>query len=174
MLLVATGFDVNIERLDKDDTICDDDKTSPSEDLEALAASLFGESVSVAAECEVICESTELVDDEEDHILTICDDNLCSTVELPSMSEPTIDDNGLVAAECEVICERIEEDEVVCDDQKTPAEELAVQSNEEDLSPAPVSLVCNWRNCDWPGSFDDLVDHIREIHVELQVRITRA
>ncbi|RWS06845.1 zinc finger protein aebp2-like protein [Dinothrombium tinctorium] len=30
------------------------------------------------------------------------------------------------------------------------------------------TMVCKWTNCDWPGSYDDLVDHIREIHVELQ------
>ncbi|CAG2112270.1 unnamed protein product [Medioppia subpectinata] len=27
---------------------------------------------------------------------------------------------------------------------------------------------CKWTHCDWPGAYDDLVDHIREIHVELQ------
>ncbi|XP_054159344.1 zinc finger protein AEBP2-like [Oppia nitens] len=31
-----------------------------------------------------------------------------------------------------------------------------------------VSFVCKWTHCDWPGSYDDLVDHIREIHVQLQ------
>lgn len=30
------------------------------------------------------------------------------------------------------------------------------------------SIICKWTNCDWPGHSDDLVDHIREIHVDLQ------
>ena len=30
------------------------------------------------------------------------------------------------------------------------------------------SIICKWVNCDWPGHCDDLVDHIREIHVDLQ------
>jgi hypothetical protein len=30
------------------------------------------------------------------------------------------------------------------------------------------SYCCKWTHCDWPGNYDDLVDHIREIHVELQ------
>ncbi len=30
------------------------------------------------------------------------------------------------------------------------------------------SYFCKWTHCDWPGNYDDLVDHIREIHVELQ------
>lgn len=30
------------------------------------------------------------------------------------------------------------------------------------------SIICKWMNCDWPGHSDDLVDHIREIHVDLQ------
>jgi len=30
------------------------------------------------------------------------------------------------------------------------------------------SIICKWMNCDWPGHCDDLVDHIREIHVDLQ------
>lgn len=30
------------------------------------------------------------------------------------------------------------------------------------------SIICKWVNCDWPGHSDDLVDHIREIHVDLQ------
>ena len=31
-----------------------------------------------------------------------------------------------------------------------------------------TSIICKWTNCDWPGHSDDLVDHIREIHVDLQ------
>lgn len=27
---------------------------------------------------------------------------------------------------------------------------------------------CQWLDCDWPGSYEDLADHVREIHVELQ------
>lgn len=36
------------------------------------------------------------------------------------------------------------------------------------LAPPAASSVCKWTDCDWPGADDDLVDHIREIHVELQ------
>lgn len=49
-------------------------------------------------------------------------------------------------------------EEILSDQQPTPCPEPI----------EPVSLVCKWLNCDWPGTYDDLVDHIREIHVELQ------
>lgn len=49
-------------------------------------------------------------------------------------------------------------EELLSDQQPTPCPEPV----------EPVSLVCKWLNCDWPGTYDDLVDHIREIHVELQ------
>jgi len=35
-------------------------------------------------------------------------------------------------------------------------------------SSSTSSGVCKWRYCDYNGTFDDLVDHIREIHVKLQ------
>lgn len=44
--------------------------------------------------------------------------------------------------------------------------------NKQQLPPPPpstsTSQVCKWTDCDWPGSYEDLVDHIRELHVELQ------
>lgn len=57
---------------------------------------------------------------------------------------------------------------------QSPAKQQAEQQNIEKqlLAPPPPStsssLVCKWTDCDWPGSYEDLVDHIRELHVELQ------
>ena len=42
------------------------------------------------------------------------------------------------------------------------------ESNLNDDNNSGGSFYCKWTNCDWPGNYDDLVDHIREIHVELQ------
>lgn len=39
-------------------------------------------------------------------------------------------------------------------------------SNSSQKPPPPFR--CNWFDCDWPGTCDDLPEHIREIHVELQ------
>lgn len=42
------------------------------------------------------------------------------------------------------------------------------EGNLNDDNNSGGSFYCKWTNCDWPGNYDDLVDHIREIHVELQ------
>ena len=42
------------------------------------------------------------------------------------------------------------------------------QASQSAVFSHPVSYVCKWTHCDWPGTYDDLVDHIREIHVDLQ------
>lgn len=36
------------------------------------------------------------------------------------------------------------------------------------MTSSSTSSICKWRFCDYAGSYDDLVDHIREIHVKLQ------
>lgn len=57
------------------------------------------------------------------------------------------------------------QEEIVCLDDTPCSDSL---NGDKEFETEPVSLVCKWTNCDWPGSYDDLVDHIREIHVELQ------
>jgi len=47
----------------------------------------------------------------------------------------------------------------------TKEEDCASTSSSKNSS---NSIICKWTNCDWPGCYDDLVDHIREIHVDLQ------
>lgn len=41
-------------------------------------------------------------------------------------------------------------------------------SNFAKVSTKKPKFYCQWLDCDWPGSYDDLADHVREIHVELQ------
>lgn len=36
------------------------------------------------------------------------------------------------------------------------------------LESKPKIFHCQWHDCDWPGNYEDLADHLREIHVELQ------
>jgi len=58
----------------------------------------------------------------------------------------------------------------------TTASSTASSTKEEDCASTSSastasknsSIICKWINCDWPGHSDDLVDHIREIHVDLQ------
>ncbi|RWS30078.1 zinc finger protein aebp2-like protein [Leptotrombidium deliense] len=54
------------------------------------------------------------------------------------------------------------------DDSKANDDSTSQSSPASATNTATSSIVCKWTNCDWPGSDDDLVDHIREIHVELQ------
>lgn len=44
---------------------------------------------------------------------------------------------------------------------------LPISSSATQSSTSPSSI-CKWRFCDYAGLYDDLVDHIREIHVKLQ------
>jgi len=72
----------------------------------------------------------------------------------------------------EVVCVSSEEavtldtDPVPVVDDFEPHSMEAPTPPESTMSAGP--FVCKWTNCDWPGSYDDLVDHIKEIHVGLQ------
>lgn len=71
----------------------------------------------------------------------------------------------------EVVC--ISSEEAVMDTDSPPLVDDFEPHSLEAPTPPESSMsvgpfVCKWTNCDWPGSYDDLVDHIREIHVELQ------
>lgn len=57
------------------------------------------------------------------------------------------------------------------DDLRSNSSKASTSSSSDTNGSAGGSTVhycCKWTNCDWPGAKDDLVDHIREIHVELQ------
>lgn len=75
---------------------------------------------------------------------------------------------------CGSIIPDMSQEEIVCLDDTPCSDSLNGDTKDHhhhcfDTSEVPiVSIVCKWTNCDWPGSYDDLVDHIREIHVDLQ------
>lgn len=56
--------------------------------------------------------------------------------------------------------------------QPSTSKESTTKDNNEDSTSfkegPSQQFCCKWTHCDWPGNYDDLVDHIREIHVELQ------
>ena len=68
----------------------------------------------------------------------------------------------------EVVC--VSSEEAVTLDTDSPPDEFeaAEAATPPHSSISSSAFVCKWTHCDWPGSYDDLVDHIREIHVELQ------
>lgn len=65
----------------------------------------------------------------------------------------------------EVVC--VSSEEAVTLDSSPPDDFEAVPTPPDSIM-SSSAFVCKWTNCDWPGSYDDLVDHIREIHVDLQ------
>lgn len=72
----------------------------------------------------------------------------------------------------EVVCVSSEEAVTLDTDSQPVGDDFEPHCMEAPTPPGSTmstsSFVCKWTNCDWPGSYDDLVDHIREIHVELQ------
>lgn len=57
---------------------------------------------------------------------------------------------------------------------KVACESVLISTNKTSLiGKEPVKLIskrahCKWRHCDWPGHYEELAEHIRELHVNLQ------
>ncbi|KAH9494174.1 Zinc finger protein aebp2 [Dermatophagoides farinae] len=42
------------------------------------------------------------------------------------------------------------------------------KNNNASIVKKQQTFCCQWHDCDWPGNYEDLAEHLREIHVELQ------
>nr|XP_027204116.1 uncharacterized protein LOC113797864 isoform X2 [Dermatophagoides pteronyssinus]XP_027204117.1 uncharacterized protein LOC113797864 isoform X2 [Dermatophagoides pteronyssinus] len=42
------------------------------------------------------------------------------------------------------------------------------KNNNGGIAKKQQTFCCQWHDCDWPGNYEDLAEHLREIHVELQ------